>query len=790
MLASTFLILQIAGAQTPAAPGQSFDGRSRPAVGIPRLGSPSPAVTIDGSLTEPEWSEAARLTGFHQYQPVDGIPADERTETRVFYSHDAIYFGIIAFAKNPASIRATIADRDNLNNEDRVTIYLDTFNDRRRAYFFVVNPLGAQGDGVRTEGAASAGNIFGGNVDANPDFRFESKGQLTDSGYVVEVRIPFKSLRFPSGEPQTWGINIVRNSKSSGFEDTWTNARRATASFLSESGSLTGISKIERGITTEVQPFVTARWDGARTSTSEFEREDVNPDAGVNLKVAFPTITLDATVKPDFSQVESDAGLVTVNERFALFFAEKRPFFLEGIELFNTPNQLVYTRQIGSPVAGAKVTGKFGPVSLAYLSAVDDTPCPTILDDVGEPSQDCDKALFNVARLRRDFGGNSTVALTLTDRRAGDTTNTVVAADVRYVFGRMYYFESQIGGSHTKDPRIFGTSEARVAPVWKAELDRTGRLWGFNYNLNALGDEFVSRSGFVPRTGIISMRAFNRFSYYGKPGARVENVTMFFGPSRIWLYDSFALSDAYEGEESVSAMFRLRGGWNMSFNGARNFFSFDPQDYQGLTIEGPDGLQPYLPPDDQLSGLFRFSGTVTTPTYRQFNGTVTVARNQVPIFAEGSEGRETRATGSLTLRPTVSVRAEASLQLSQIDRAFDDSEYARAIIPRFKVEYQPTRALFFRVVSQYQSQRTSGLRTPTGEQIFRANGAPVIGGEFGTLQTDWLVSYEPTPGTVAFFGYGDTRDGLNDDGTSSSKLSDLERRSDGFFVKVAYQWRR
>ena len=133
---------------------------------------------------------------------------------------------------------------------------------------------------MRTEGAASAGNIFGGNVDWNPDFRFESKGQLTDSGYVVEVRIPFKSLRFPSSDPQTWGINVVRNVQSTGFEDTWTDARRATASFLSESGSLTGIANIERGITTEVQPFVTAQWNGARNATGGFEREDVNPDAG------------------------------------------------------------------------------------------------------------------------------------------------------------------------------------------------------------------------------------------------------------------------------------------------------------------------------------------------------------------------------------------------------------------------------------------------------------------------------------------------------------------------------
>jgi hypothetical protein len=774
-------------AQTAATPGQSYDGTKRPAVAIPRL---TPAITIDGVLTESEWSQAARLTGFHQYQPVDGRPADEKTETRVFYSQDAIYFGIIASAKDPSSIRATVADRDNLGNDDRVTIYLDTFNDRRRAYFFIVNPLGAQGDGVRTEGASSAGNMFGGNVDKNPDFRFESKGQVTDSGFVVEIRIPFKSLRFPSSEPQTWGINVVRNVAATGFEDTWTDARRATASFLSESGTLAGISKIERGITTEVQPFVTAQWNGARPIGGDFERDDVNPDAGVNFKVAFPSVTLDATVKPDFSQVESDAGLVTVNERFALFFAEKRPFFLEGIELFNTPNQLVYTRTIARPVAGAKVTGKFGAVSLAYLSALDNTRCPNLISGGVGIEQDCDKALFNIARLRRDFGGNSTVALTLTDRRAGDTTNTVIASDVRYVFGRMYYFEGQVGGSHTKDERMFGTTKARTAPIWKAELDRTGRLWGFNYQFNGLDDEFVSRAGFVNRTGIINFRAFNRVSYYGKPGARLESLVMFAGPSRIWLYDNFSLPDAYEGQEQLNIMSRFRGGWNVSLSGARNFFTFDQRTFSGLYIVGPDRLQPYVVPDDQLSGLITASITVSTPTFQKFNASTTMARNQVPIFAEGSEGRETRVTGSLTLRPTRTIRGEGSVQFSQIDRAVDGSEFARATIPRLKVEYQPTRALFFRVVSQYQAQRTSGLRTPWGQEILRQNGDALLGGETGTLQTDWLVSYEPTPGTVAFFGYGDTRDGIQDDGTSTSKLTDLQRRSDGFFVKVAYQWRR
>ena len=286
-------------------------------------------VTIDGALSEAAWQRAARLTDFHQYEPVDGRSAEERTEVLVFYSARAIHFGIIASTRNPSTIHATLSDRDNIGSDDRVTIYLDTFDDRRRAFMFGVNPLGVQEDGVRTEGAVSAGNIFGGSVDLNPDYLFDSKGQVTKDGYVVEVRIPFKSLRFPGSGPQRWGINIVRDNPSTGYRDTWTDVRRASASFLSQSGTMQGIENVERGVVTEVQPFVTATMTGANDINGRFNRDDVEPDAGANLRLGFPEVSLDATINPDFSQVESDVGLVTVNERFALFIPEKRPFFLE-----------------------------------------------------------------------------------------------------------------------------------------------------------------------------------------------------------------------------------------------------------------------------------------------------------------------------------------------------------------------------------------------------------------------------------------------------------------------------
>ncbi len=750
------LLLQIQAAASP------ISGRGSPVVVIPRIEA---EIVVDGQLSEPVWASATALGGFSQYQPVDGRPAEERTEVLVWYSPTAIHFGIVAHDRQPGSIHASVSDRDNIANDDNVTIYLDTFNDRRRAFFFGVNPLGVQDDGVRSEGAGTAaGSLGGGSVDRNPDFIYQSKGVITDSGYVVEMRIPFKSLRFPGSGPQRWGINIVRDTRRTGYEDTWTDARRANASFLTQSGTLDGLHDLRRGVVTEVQPFITATANGAvDPATGTFSRGSVDPSAGANVKLGFTNMALDATINPDFSQVESDAGLVTVNERFALFLPERRPFFLEGIELFSTPNQLVYTRQVVDPAAGAKITGKFGKLNVAYLGA---------LDDVGS-----DYALFNIARLRRDLRGTSAAGLTYTDRRNLDDYNQVLAADARIVFGRLYFVQGQLGGSRTRD--AFGY---RSAPIWEAEFDRTGRGWGFNYQLNALGEGFETRSGFVPRAGIVSAHAFNRFTLYGARGALVEAVTTFIGPTRLWRYRDF-LSDApIEGTDMINIMTRIRGGWAVDGSLNRNFVTFDSATYAPLSV-GSGG--PSYQPAARLSNTFVGAFHVATPTFRLFNADLRLQRGEVAIFPEASEGRETRVTSTVEIRPSSSARVGLSGTYSRITRRRDGSEFARTLIPRLRAEYQPSRALFFRFVGEYQSQRRADLRdASTGIPLF-AGAAPQSATGSGRFRMDWLASFEPTPGTVAFLGYGSTLAG-----TSATDLSTLTRSADGFFLKLAYLFRR
>ncbi len=763
---STLLLLSLAHLIAPVIArgqeGREYPGRGAPTVTVPRDSQP---ITLDGALDEVAWSTAARLTGFSQYQPVDQRPAAEATEVRVFYTSQAIYFGIIATVNEPGTVRATLSKRDNIGNDDRVTVYLDTFDDKRRAFFFGANALGVQLDGVRTEGAVSAGNMFGGSVDLNPDFRFESRGRLTPTGYVIEMRIPFKSLRFPNGE-QRWGIQVVRSIPGRTAEDTWTDAQRGQSSLLAQSGILTGMNGIERGVVTDVQPFLTEAVSGLRDANGTFRRDD-QFDAGVNVRLGFSSFALEGTINPDFSQVESDAGLVTINERFALFLPERRPFFLEGIELFATPNQLVYSRQIANPIAGGKLTGKLGRAGVALLSALDDTP--------GE------NALFNIARLRSDYGGNSVAGLTITDRRQGGRSNTVIAGDNRFVFKKNYYFESQLGQSVTSDGA--GT---RAAPIWKAELDRTGRIWGFNYMYSGIGDRFRSDAGFVPRVGYQTAHGFNRFSWFGGTSSLIQSFTTFFGASRLWNYGSLSHDGELEGGDELNAFSTLRGGWNVSTSASRKFFVIDPSVATGLQASSIEGELVPWDPSTRLDGLWSASGGITSPVYGRFNASLNASRGGVPIFVEGIEGRQWRVTGSLLLRPSAGTRIEGTLTTSRITRASDGSPYARSTIPRLKVEIQPTRALFFRVVSQYRIDQLEALRQRgTSLPLYDTAGDAVGATDNRSLNTDWLIQYEPSPGTTAFIGYGD---GWSSPGTVDD--TGMRRRRDGIFIKMAYLFRR
>jgi hypothetical protein len=279
----------------------------------------------------------------------------------------------------------------------------------------------------------------------------------------------------------------------------------------------------------------------------------------------------------------------------------------------------------------------------------------------------------------------------------------------------------------------------------------------------------------------VNGHAFNRFTIYGARGAALENLTVLGWLERTWLYDHFGFTPGLEGDEQLDATFQLRGGWQLNGHAERDFVNFQDSSFAGYTIGSAAG--PMYRPASDFSGLV-WQAKVTTPTWRRLGAQLTYRRGRAAIFQEGTTGRAWMVTGGITLRPAPTVRVAAAGTAFRLFH-LDGSEFARSIIPRLKLEYQPNRSLFFRAVGEYRSERRAALRDPaTGDPLLVA-GSPRPATDFNGLRLDLLASFEPTPGTVAFLGYGSS---LETD--EEFNWSRLQRVTDGFFVKLAYQVRR
>src|SRR2546425_480620 len=452
-----------------------YSGRERQLdVRIPRFDAD---VVIDGDLGDSAWAHAALLTGFSQYAPNDGVSAADSTQVLVWYSANAIYFGIRAYELHGRPT-ATLADRDQIFGDDNVQILLGTFHDGKKALMFAVNPLGVQGDGALIEGAnISASGFIGGAVigreqpDLSPDYVFQSHGRLTPWGYEVEVRIPFKSLRYQPKQPQDWSLNIVRQVKHSGFEDSWFPAHRASATFIGQSGNLTGLSGMHRGLVVDINPEATGRATGT-PGASGYSYDMGTPQIGGNVRWGVSdNLNLNGTIKPDFSQVESDAGQLAFDPRQALFFPEKRPFFLEGSELFQVPQGLIYTRRIVQPVVAVKLTGNASGTDIGFMSAV---------DQKFASASGSDNPIFNIVRAQHGLGHGSRIGMAYTDRIEGGNYNRVAEVDSRLVFKDIYGLNLQLAGSRTRTGGVTTT-----APLWLAQFTVPHPSWGLyaNYRL-------------------------------------------------------------------------------------------------------------------------------------------------------------------------------------------------------------------------------------------------------------------------------------------------------------------
>ena len=750
---------------------------------------PEAEIVIDGELGEAAWESAALLTGFTQFDPVEGVPATQRTEARVLVTPDAVYLGVMAYDDEEGGIRGTLGDRDSFAfSDDYVRFILDTFDDRRRAYVIMVNPLGVQQDGLwNVGGGGGRRGRMGPPIDWNPDFVWESSGKMHDWGYSIEVKLPLKSIKFSGAEVQDWGLQVERRIARNGYNESWAPVSADVANRLEQSGRITGLTDLDPGRLLEVNPVQTYSQASVYSDeTGGLERGKLDRDFGMNLTYGVTSnLTLDGTYNPDFSQVEADAGQIVVNERFAIFLPEKRPFFLEGTEIFRLPQQLVYTRSIVNPVAGAKIQGKIGAVNAGYLGAVDDVSDPDGGPDGARP-------LVNIVRLRRDIG-NSNIGMVYTDRTYhGDRYNRVVGIDGRFQVDQRYTLTMLAARSTTAqgEPGAFGGS------LLSAEFARSGRNLQYNAGVQDISDEFVAGSGFLRRTGASRVQGRISYNFRGRPGDLLER----WGPSLeaegFWDHEDFwERRWAEERRVRLGGSLSFRGNVTIFGNYSRSWYEFPADDYAGLFVTEPDGARrPFQP--DQATFQALNSGTafmwINPLEWVRFNLRGTWA--ETPLFDFITDTPVDIADSwsgdlGLNLFPTTQLSAELGVRFSRLLRQRDRSLYSEATIPRARIQYQFSRALFIRTIVEYGSQDRGMLLTPAGgHQVSYCSGKSCFdlrGSSANDISVEGLLSFEPTPGTVFFLGY--TR--LMDD-PEAFRFRNVRPESEGVFMKLSYRFRR
>jgi hypothetical protein len=714
-------------------------------VRIPRVArAPKLEDFLNGTPREAETS----VSEFRQREPGDGVNISQ--ETRAYLSYDDHNLYVIFVCKDePEKVRGRLSKREDILADDAVLVALDTFHDKQRAYMFAVNPLGIQLDGITTEGQGD---------DYSFDTLWRSEGRLTAEGYVVWMAIPFKSLRFPNAATQTWGIalgrSIVRNNEMA----FWPYITRRVEGFVQQMATLEGLEQISPGRNLQFIPygiFTRARLLDATVPKFRTENDARGGlDAKMVLRDAF---TLDVALNPDFSQVESDEPQVLVNQRFEVYFPEKRPFFIENAGFFQTPMNLFFSRRIGDPQFGVRLTGKAGHWTIGGL-AIDDR-APGKLAPSSSPLHD-KRAGIGAVRVRREFSKQGYIGGLVTSRDFGATSNRVFSVDTRFKLNPNWVLEGQVMRSYTRQ----ADGSRLVGPAYWAELMHIGRHFYYGGHYNDRSPDFRSEVGYIPRVDIRQTQQFA--SYYWRPE---RSRLLRFGPSATtlvnwnragkvqdWMttleFEAEFTGETYLGFSRTEAMELFQ---NIEFRKHTTSFTFDTSWLKKLSLSASyaQGSRPNYFPASGPAFLADFSSATAGFTYRpmpkfRFEQTYIYARLGT---REGSTPSGFAAGTAI----------------------FNNH------ILRSKVNYQFTRELSLRAILDYNAVLPNAQLLP----LERAK----------QLSADFLLTYLVHPGTALYIGYTDRYENLNIAPTPTPTLvrTGSPDTSTGrqFFIKLSYLFR-
>ncbi len=708
----------------------------------------------------------AKVEGFIQREPSDGAPSTQRTEAYLGYDDKNLYIIFIAFDSAPNKVRARMTRRENIWEDDKVEVALDTFHDQRRAYVFGANPLGIQRDGLLAEGQGDGGPEWDwGGADWSFDTLWQSRGHLTEQGYVVWMAIPFKSLRFPATPQQTWGIMLSRDIPRVNEETNWPHYSSRIEGRLNQAATLQGLENISPGRNMQLIPYGMFRsfraLDTRDPLAPRFVRDRADPDAGLDAKFVFKdSLVLDVALNPDFSQVESDEPQVTVNQRFEVYFPEKRPFFLENANFFETPNDLLFTRRIADPQFGLRLTGKLGPYALGAFLIDDQSPGKRVLLDDPLAGK---RALFGIVRVSRDLFRQSSLGFIYTDREFEDSFNRIGGLDGRLKLSRNWVAEFQGVTSATK----FLDGSYLAGPAYDVGLRRVGRQLFYELEYTDRSPGFRTQPGFLRRP---DMREVEQFvSYDFRPEGK---YLISWGPhlrtSRVWDHRGTRLDWSYDIELS----WELTGQTYFELSYEAEHERLRPQDF------------PVLPQNRDFSHNEKrfFLGSSYIPqvnfhvSYGWGAGINYVPPDgQEPVLANASEGEL-----ELTLRPITPLLIDNTYIVSWFkDRASGASIFNNHIM-RSKWNWQFTRELSLRVILQYESVLANPELTALET---RKN-----------FNADFLITYLVNPWTALYIGYNGNAQNIDLLPTATGSEIVYHRRrfindAKQFFFKFSYLFR-
>lgn len=698
-------------------------------------------VRVDGNLDEPAWQKAPTFELGYETRPAENGPAPVRTEGWMKFDGNNLYVAIRAHDPEPARIRARYSDRDAAFNDDFIGIVVDTFNDQRRAFEFFVNPVGVQMDLTQNE--------MTGNEDPSWDAIWESAGRITATGYEIEMRIPFSSLRFPAtSDEMTWGLDVVRNyPRTQGYRIGLHPLSRGNNCYLCQSSTLVGLQGARPARSIELHPTVTSSQSGFRVPDGGIETESPVTEAGLTAQWGItPNMTLNGTINPDFSQVEADSAELAVNTQFALFFPEKRPFFLEGADIFETRFNAIYSRNIADPEYGVKLTGKTGKNAFGAILAVDRQTNLLIPSSQGSRLATVDdKNLSTILRYRRDLFGSTTGGVFYTGREGDEYHNRMLGGDILFRWRQTEAVRIELMGSSTQYPAAVAanTGQSRdqlTGHALRAVYQHTSRDWTYYFLYRDVGKEFRADLGFVPQVD------------FRERGASLERA--WYPEKRAWSQVRLG-TDLLDVENQDGQHLQRRINLYSWAQGPRQSF---------VRVDVTEGDQFYV--DDTFdTDRVTLYGEVQALPDVYVSGQAT-AGNQVD-FANVRQGERFRLDPGVRWNAGRHLRLNFNHSYETLD--VDGGRLFTANLTEVRATYQFNNRTFVRWIGQH-------LDLDRNPDLYRFP----IGARNRDFFNQLLFSYKINPLTVLFLGYSDTHAG--------NESVDLTQQSRTLFLKVGYAW--